>query len=86
MEFEKQIATRVEAGWAQGVVLHPTGIAVDGGGDGDGVAFLRPNYPNPFTPRTTISFSLPEAADVRVAIYDAAGSQVAWLLALYWML
>ena len=37
---------------------------------------LHGNYPNPFNPTTTISFSLPEAAEVQLAIYDLLGRQM----------
>ena len=37
---------------------------------------LGANFPNPFNPRTTISFTLPEACHVGVAVYDSAGRLV----------
>jgi hypothetical protein len=40
---------------------------------------LRPTYPNPFNPRTTISFLLPEGAHVDMRVYDNLGREVAIL-------
>jgi len=37
---------------------------------------LGNNYPNPFNPTTTINFTLPEQAKVKVTIYDAIGNEV----------
>jgi len=37
------------------------------------------NYPNPFNPITTITFSLPEASQVRTEVYDLTGRCVAVL-------
>ncbi len=41
---------------------------------------LNRNYPNPFNPMTKISFSLPEAQDVRLEVYGVDGRKVATLL------
>jgi len=45
--------------------------------DGAPVAFsVNQNYPNPFSGRTSISFQMEEAAQVRVAVYDFLGREV----------
>lgn len=37
---------------------------------------LNQAYPNPFNPTTTISFDLPEASDVNLAVYDVLGREM----------
>ena len=37
---------------------------------------LNQNFPNPFNPETTISFGLPEAAEVTITIYDMMGKRI----------
>jgi|GEM_PF-335794 len=41
---------------------------------------LRQNYPNPFNPSTSISFTVPDNANVTLVIFDAAGRRVRTLL------
>jgi streptogramin lyase len=41
---------------------------------------LQPNYPNPFNPRTTISFTLDRAQQADLSLFDARGRQVRTLV------
>lgn len=41
---------------------------------------ISQNYPNPFNPATKISYSLPEADEVKLRIYDALGREVSLLV------
>ncbi|MGH7451387.1 MAG: T9SS type A sorting domain-containing protein, partial [bacterium] len=61
-------------------LLHET-TGVDAGNDPMPKAFaLLQNHPNPFNPSTTISYFLPRAGNVKLAIYDLVGQWVGTLV------
>ena len=41
---------------------------------------LRPNFPNPFHPQTTIPFSLLYASEIKIELYDLMGIKIAELM------
>jgi hypothetical protein len=41
---------------------------------------LRPAYPNPFNPATTVTFDVPRSSHVTIAVYNLAGERVALLV------
>lgn len=67
--------------WAgEGLIDSPTAVAVGDGARPWDLA-LGQNYPNPFNASTLISYQLPAAATVSLAVYNSAGQLVRRLVA-----
>ena len=60
-------------------VKEPVNVEFECTGRPDAFALYQ-NYPNPFNPDTRITFELPEAAVVRITIYDILGRPIAELV------
>ncbi len=54
-------------------------VSVDEHGALPGRYVLDQNYPNPFNPITYVAFDVPVQSDVRIAVFDVTGRQVALL-------
>ncbi|MBN2275187.1 MAG: T9SS type A sorting domain-containing protein [Bacteroidales bacterium] len=62
-------------------ILRYTPTAVDPGTvDNPGKFTLLANYPNPFHTTTTIGYTLPASADIRLSIYNLKGEKVRTLI------
>ncbi|MEM8600388.1 MAG: FG-GAP-like repeat-containing protein [Bacteroidota bacterium] len=60
------------------VTVAARGVSAEDGGTPLAFA-LDAAYPNPFTVQTTVAYTLAEASDVRLTVYDALGREVAVL-------
>ncbi len=60
-------------------LTRPTGVGDDPAVSKPDEMLLARNYPNPFNPQTTIEFSVPRRAHVRLVIYNILGEEVAEL-------
>ncbi|HEU4365582.1 MAG TPA: SBBP repeat-containing protein [Candidatus Krumholzibacteria bacterium] len=56
------------------------GTATGVGGTPQRYVLSVSNFPNPFNPRTTVSYTVPSRGNVTVSIYDARGARVATLV------
>lgn len=62
-----------------------TPVANEGGSDMPQAFALHSAYPNPFNPQATVGFDVPEAGEVRLALFDALGREVAVLVDGLWV-
>jgi hypothetical protein len=74
VSFQHDISSHLYYAWNDSVT---TAVADDPPPGSAPLAFqLCPNFPNPFNPRTTISYSIPQTGVVHLAIYDVSGKRV----------
>ena len=69
--------------WEQDTILFRSPTWMDLGDNDERIAkafFLFPNYPNPFNPSTTVKFTLPRSAKVRLEIFNILGQRVRTLV------
>lgn len=72
------LAVRNDGGISAYVITGPTGVKQD---QNVPLTFnLDQNYPNPFNPSTKIKFNVPEAANVKLIVYNILGQEVATLI------
>ncbi len=65
------------SGYAKGIHLKSIVVSVEGVEPQVPSAFsLAQNYPNPFNPTTSITFGLPQNADVHLAVYNMLGQEI----------
>ena len=62
------------------LITPSTGVSVDDFLDTPRDFTLEQNYPNPFNPATNITFTLTQATDVKLAVYNLLGQRVAVLI------
>lgn len=68
----------------QNTIVNPSGVNVIEDVEGSLVFMLNQNFPNPFSAKTNISFSIPKRSFVILKIYNSLGVQVATLLDNYY--
>jgi len=66
--------------WNSDIVCLTSGLELGGGEEVPLVLRLGQNVPNPFNPRTTIAFDVPERCSVMLRVYGVDGREVATLL------
>ena len=68
---------KIEPRGDEDIAANPVGV----GDDVVGAKLdLGQNMPNPFNPKTTIAFTLPEPTDVTIEVYDVTGRRIVTLM------
>lgn len=80
VQFTDGFSMTVPAGEMRTERMISTSISDDGKPDIPKVTSLQANYPNPFNPTTTISFTLALPQTVTVEIFNITGQKIATVL------
>jgi hypothetical protein len=57
-------------------ITRSSAVSISNLSQASGLYSLEENYPNPFNPSTTFTFSIPEASFVKLAVYDVQGREM----------
>jgi hypothetical protein len=86
VQLVPNVGITVAAGTEGGAAVEEGGVAEEGAQPDEALLaetpqdfFISEAYPNPFNPSTTIEYGMPEAARVRVTVYDMLGRSVSTL-------
>lgn len=80
-EFDGSLHVVSNACPGNSVTIPVTAYALDAGEHASAIprGFALSAFPNPFNPRTTITFSIPQSVHIRLAVFDITGRAVAVL-------
>jgi photosystem II stability/assembly factor-like uncharacterized protein len=79
-QYVAPIAVRNDGGISAYGPAGATGVIEDQNNNVPLTFNLGQNYPNPFNPSTQIKFNVPEAANVKLSVYNILGQEVAVLI------
>ena len=75
--YDEIDAVLVEESWAPAFHFYGTSaVATQAPEEAPALTKLMPNFPNPFNPKTTLSFNMAQAGQVKLAVFDVQGRLV----------
>lgn len=77
------LGDKIFVGTDQGLYINDNTTSISEGANEVKDYFLSQNYPNPFNPATRINYSIPEAGEVNLSVYDVLGKEIKVLASEY---